>query len=122
MLQIDLHRTTLCRWEIVFHAAVLAARRSWYCGMEQALLRPAHDHVGHHGPRPTVFRFSSHTIRGDATNSAIWGKSKDKLHSAEVQSRYLLLDVEQVEPESHAVDPRTTAEFLDNVEFRGVED
>ena len=102
-LQVDLHRTSMYRWEVLFHSSLIAAWRCWYKEMEADLwlLRAG---PGRPGP---VYRFAAHVVRGDATNS----RNSKKIHSMEVKSFYPTQDV-------HPDTTSTSQEFSDTIDSR----
>ena len=74
---LDVHHTTVIRWEIIFVAAIQASRKAWY--QEQERIRWGNaSHL--HTPLPVValpprvFRFVRHLVRGDATNTMRYKK------------------------------------------------
>ena len=86
-LQIDVHRTTICRKEIECRAALVACNRAWHKDMRAILANNCHtisDDEGQGGH--TKWLFSLHCLRSDATNSSVWRKCK--LHTTELDSCY----------------------------------
>ena len=73
-LEIDIHRTTVTRWEGTLDACLRASSKTFYDDSEAFL----HDSGG----------YAWHVIRSDATNAKIW--QKQKLHVCQVESFYLL--------------------------------
>ena len=71
-LQMDVHRTTVVRFEVNLRAALLASSWHFHKTYQQLLAEDLdgeedHDHC---------CRFEVHGMRGDATNSQVWQKSK----------------------------------------------
>ena len=89
VLTLDVSRTTVCRWEQLFGATVLAIARAWYHRRQLELVRPVDSAAG------TVHRAVTHVFAGDATNAMVWHRTK--LHACRIQSTY---DTEDVVAES----------------------
>lgn len=77
-LHTDVHRTTVCSWEVKLRAALLESSRLFNRGCMQCL-----ELDNAEGWRLAIFHMS-----GDATNSMCW--QKQKLRVAEVEASYLL--------------------------------
>jgi hypothetical protein len=83
----DIHHTTVNRWEVMFNACLQASRKAWYSDREQIvyaeLETPAQPH--------RRMRYVTHTHKGDATNTT---KFKVKYHTTESKSIYFEMDAE----------------------------
>ena len=77
VLQVDCHGTTVSRWEVLAHAALLVSSRIKYQELEELMYEPSDS-----------IKFALHCIRSDATNKSIWQKCK--LHTVLTASRYVL--------------------------------
>lgn len=87
-LSIDIHRTSVCRWEMLFAASLLARVRHWYSEMQRALAGPVISSTGEAEPMAGErhVRFATHWFCGDATNALVWQKTK--IHTCRVESAY----------------------------------
>ena len=74
VLQTDVHKTTVCKWELVLDACLQQAVKNFYVARESEL----HMKGG----------FGLHNLRSDATNARIWHKRK--LHAFEADSIYAI--------------------------------
>eukprot|EP00959_Pyramimonas_sp_CCMP1952_P098324 2055155-Pyramimonas_sp.AAC.2 len=76
-LGMDIHRTTVCRWEVWLRAALVASAKHFHasCRAEMAL-------------STSGLHVQLHCLRGDATNACIW--NRQKLRCAELSSYYVL--------------------------------
>ena len=84
-LQIDLHGTTVNRWEIVFHACLVSSWCRWYEQMRKDMTARLNDvSEGKH-----VSRFEVHVAQVDSTNS----RQTARIPSMEIKSMFLKLDV-----------------------------
>merc|ERR1712079_304797 len=81
-LQIDVHRTTVCRYELLLRAVCAAAAHNSH---KENAMRLSVD-------KSNKIRFQLHLMRGDATNAAIWQRSK--LRVAEIESFYAVHDID----------------------------
>ena len=87
-LQVDVHRTTICRTEIGCRAALVACNRAWHKDMRTIMTNNCHTTTDDRGQGgyTSKWLFSLHCIRSDATNSSVWRKCK--LHTTELDSSY----------------------------------
>ena len=91
VLALDVHRTSVCTWEIWFNAALLAGSWTFYKCQEILMREALADGVAESGRQAKPWRYSQHLSRGDATNTLVWQKTK--LHTLQVRSQYLTLGV-----------------------------
>jgi hypothetical protein len=72
----DVHRSTVCAWELKFRAALLASARAWHLHayLEIEALETA---------RPGL-RLIQHNVRSDATKAQIW--MEETLNAVYVES------------------------------------
>lgn len=66
--ELDVTRQSICRWEIWLRAALLSAARRFHMQNQASLWLSDADQDG--------WRFQVHSVRGDATNAAVWQKQK----------------------------------------------
>ena len=83
IVQVDIHRTTICRWEQLLAASLHARSRAWYIDRQTHLYRLCDHCVQSDLPKPA--RVAMHIHRGDATNTTLIGK----LHVRETKSIYV---------------------------------
>ena len=82
-LQTDMHHSTVTRWEVLLAASILAAGRAERADLEDHqvdVLRQPSDDV------KRVITCTVHAVCCDATNTAVWQKTK--LHNLQVRSFY----------------------------------
>ena len=84
---VDIHRTSVNRWELHFAATCMASRWAWYRDAQEKPCRPKEsNHIDR------IFRFALHLHRGDSTNTAV--SRRTKVHNCETLSMYIVLDVD----------------------------
>ena len=85
---VDIHRTSVNRWELSFAAACVASRKAGYRDTQEKLHRPREsNHIDR------VFRFALHLHRRDSTNAV--ASRRTKLHYCETMSMYIVLDADK---------------------------
>ena len=88
VLGLDIHQTSVCRWEMIFAASLIASIRSWYAARQSDMVSPLQSDP--QGDARAV-RFAVHSIRGDSTNALVWQRTK--LHTCEIRSSYLTKEI-----------------------------
>ena len=81
----DMHRSTVCDWEVKLRAALVEHTRFFYRTASEMIEYCSASAIVD-GP-PTTPVICLHRYRADATNSCIW--QKNKLHALELTSRYV---------------------------------
>ena len=94
----DVHATTVCRWELFYCASLQGFRKAWYGDRESSLYQETRGGDS----SQSIMRFVVHVHRGDATNTL---KFKKKIHTTETRSQYFEMD---------ATNETTWAELMDS--------
>ena len=86
--RLDIHRTSVNRWELRFAAARMASKNAWYRIAQEKLYRPKEsNHID------SVFRFAQHLDRGASTNTVV--SRRTKVHKCETMSMFFCAGLRQ---------------------------
>ena len=109
LLSADIHRTTVCSWEIRARAALLAGARQWH-GAQQTRLQLDPE------PPAAAWRYELHSLRGGATNTQVW--QKVKLRASQLHSYYIVDPVLPSDCWNNVFDSMTHLHMMGDLQMR----